>query len=52
MLLLTALGFYVADSFGSIFTARTDKVFRQNAIVMLYQLILHSYSWSRVFRRA
>ncbi|HUD59095.1 MAG TPA: sodium:solute symporter family protein [Acetobacteraceae bacterium] len=40
--LLTALGFYMwPHSFGSIFTARTDKVFRQNAIVMpLYQLIL------------
>ncbi len=40
--LLTALGFYMwPHSFGSIFTARSDKVFRQNAIVMpLYQLIL------------
>jgi solute:Na+ symporter, SSS family len=40
--LLTALGFYMwPHSFGSIFTARTDKVFRQNAIVMpIYQLIL------------
>jgi solute:Na+ symporter, SSS family len=40
--LLTALGFYMwPHSFGSVFTARTDKVFRQNAIVMpLYQLIL------------
>ena len=40
--LLTALGFYMwPHSFGSIFTARTDKVFRQNAIVLpLYQLIL------------
>jgi SSS family solute:Na+ symporter len=40
--LLTALGFYMwPHTFGSVFTARTDKVFRQNAIVMpLYQLIL------------
>jgi SSS family solute:Na+ symporter len=40
--LLTALGFYMwPHSFGSIFTARTGKAFRQNAIVMpLYQLIL------------
>ncbi len=40
--LLTALGFYVwPHSFGSVFTARTDRAFRQNAIVMpLYQLIL------------
>ncbi|MBV9249597.1 MAG: sodium:solute symporter [Acetobacteraceae bacterium] len=39
---LTALGFYMwPHSFGSVFTARTDQVFRQNAIVMpLYQLIL------------
>jgi solute:Na+ symporter, SSS family len=41
-ILLTALGFYMwPHSFGSVFTARTDKAFRQNAIVMpLYQLIL------------
>ena len=40
--LLTALGFYMwPHSFGSVFTARSDRVFRQNAIVMpLYQLIL------------
>ena len=40
--LLTALGFYMwPHSFGSVFTARTDRAFRQNAIVMpLYQLIL------------
>jgi SSS family solute:Na+ symporter len=40
--LLTALGFYMwPHSFGSIFTARRERVFRQNAIVMpLYQLIL------------
>src|SRR5690242_10660123 len=40
--LLTALGFYMwPHSFGSIFTARREQVFRQNAIVMpLYQLIL------------
>jgi SSS family solute:Na+ symporter len=40
--LLTALGFYMwPHSFGSVFTARTARVFRQNAIVMpLYQLIL------------
>ena len=40
--LLTALGFYMwPHSFGSVFTARTERVFRQNAIVMpLYQLIL------------
>jgi SSS family solute:Na+ symporter len=40
--LLTALGFYMwPHSFGSVFTARSGKVFRQNAIVMpLYQLIL------------
>jgi SSS family solute:Na+ symporter len=40
--LLTALGFYMwPHSFGSVFTARREKVFRQNAIVMpLYQLIL------------
>ena len=41
-MLLTALGFYMwPHSFGSIFTARRERVFRQNAIVMpLYQLIL------------
>ena len=39
--LLTALGFSWWHSFGSVFTARTERVFRQNAIVMpLYQLIL------------
>jgi solute:Na+ symporter, SSS family len=40
--LLTALGFFMwPHSFGSVFTARTDKVFRRNAIVLpLYQLIL------------
>jgi SSS family solute:Na+ symporter len=40
--LLTALGFYMwPHSFGSVFTARSERVFRQNAIVMpLYQLIL------------
>ena len=40
--LLTALGFYMwPHSFGSVFTARREKAFRQNAIVMpLYQLIL------------
>ncbi len=40
--LLTALGFYMwPHSVGAVFTARTDKAFRQNAIVMpLYQLIL------------
>ncbi len=46
--LLTALGFYMwPHSFGSIFTARRERVFRQNAIVMpLYQLILRSCSSS------
>jgi solute:Na+ symporter, SSS family len=40
--LLTALGFYMwPHSFGSVFTARREQAFRQNAIVMpLYQLIL------------
>jgi SSS family solute:Na+ symporter len=40
--LLTALGFFMwPHSFGSVFTARTDAVFRRNAIVLpLYQLIL------------
>ena len=40
--LLTALGFYLwPHSFGSIYTARNDNVFRKNAIVMpLYQLVL------------
>jgi len=40
--LLTALGFYMwPHSFGSVFTARAEIVFRKNAIVMpLYQLIL------------
>jgi SSS family solute:Na+ symporter len=40
--LLTALGFYMwPHSFGAVFTARTERVFRQNAIIMpLYQLIL------------
>jgi SSS family solute:Na+ symporter len=40
--LLTALGFFMwPHSFGSVFTARTDSVFRRNAIVLpLYQLIL------------
>jgi SSS family solute:Na+ symporter len=41
-IVLTALGFYMwPHSFGSVFTARRERVFRQNAIVMpLYQLIL------------
>jgi SSS family solute:Na+ symporter len=41
-ILLTAFGFYMwPHSFGSVFTARTAKVFRQNAIALpLYQLIL------------
>jgi SSS family solute:Na+ symporter len=40
--LLTALGFYMwPHSFGSIYTAKSAKVIRQNAIVLpLYQLIL------------
>ncbi|HUB16979.1 MAG TPA: sodium:solute symporter [Acetobacteraceae bacterium] len=40
--LLTALGFFMwPHSFGSVFTARNDAVFRRNAIVLpLYQLIL------------
>jgi SSS family solute:Na+ symporter len=40
--LLTALGFFMwPHSFGSVFTARTEQVFRRNAIVLpLYQLIL------------
>ena len=40
--LLTALGFFMwPHSFGSIYTARHERVFRQNAIVLpLYQLIL------------
>ena len=40
--LLTALGFFMwPHSFGSVFTARTESVFRRNAIVLpLYQLIL------------
>ena len=39
---LTALGFYMwPHSFGSLYTARSERVFRQNAIVLpLYQLIL------------
>ena len=40
--LLTALGFYMwPHSFGSLFTAKEERAFRRNAIVMpLYQLIL------------
>ncbi len=40
--LLSALGFYMwPHSFGAVFTARDERVFRKNAIVMpLYQLIL------------
>ena len=40
--LLTALGFYMwPHSFGSLFTAKEEGVFRRNAIMMpLYQLIL------------
>jgi SSS family solute:Na+ symporter len=40
--LLTALGFYMwPHSFGSLFTAKEERVFRRNAVVMpLYQLIL------------
>jgi SSS family solute:Na+ symporter len=40
--LLTALGFFMwPHSFGSVYTARHERVFRQNAIVLpLYQLIL------------
>jgi solute:Na+ symporter, SSS family len=40
--LLTALGFYMwPHTFGSIYTARSAKIIRQNAIVLpLYQLIL------------
>jgi SSS family solute:Na+ symporter len=40
--LLTALGFFMwPHSFGSLYTARHERVFRQNAIVLpLYQLIL------------
>jgi len=40
--LLTALGFFMwPHSFGSVFTARSESVFRRNAIVLpLYQLIL------------
>lgn len=40
--LLTALGFYMwPHSFASIFTARNEKAFRQNAIVMpLYALVM------------
>jgi SSS family solute:Na+ symporter len=40
--LLTALGFYMwPHTFGSIYTAKNARVFRQNAIVLpLYQLIL------------
>ncbi len=39
---LTALGFYMwPHSFGSLYTAKNERVFRQNAILMpLYQLIL------------
>lgn len=41
-ILLTALGFYMwPHSFGSIYSAQNEKVFRKNAIIMpLYQLIL------------
>jgi solute:Na+ symporter, SSS family len=40
--LLTALGFYMwPHSFGSLFTAREERVFRRNAMMMpIYQLIL------------
>lgn len=40
--LLTALGFFMwPHSFGAVFTARHERVFRQNAMVLpLYQLIL------------
>ena len=40
--LLTALGFFMwPHSFGSVFTARSESIFRRNAIVLpLYQLIL------------
>jgi SSS family solute:Na+ symporter len=40
--LLTALGFFMwPHTFGSIFTARDDRIFRRNAAVLpLYQLIL------------
>ena len=40
--LLTALGFYMwPHSFGSLFTAKDDRVFRRNAMMMpVYQLIL------------
>ncbi len=39
---LTALGFYMwPHSFGSLYTAKNERVFRQNAIMLpLYQLIL------------
>lgn len=40
--LLTALGFYMwPHSFGSLFTAKDERVFRRNAVMMpVYQLIL------------
>ncbi|HSU79810.1 MAG TPA: sodium:solute symporter [Candidatus Angelobacter sp.] len=40
--LLTALGFYTwPHSFGAVFTAKNEKVFRRNAVIFpLYQLIL------------
>lgn len=40
--LLTALGFFMwPHSFGSVFTAKDERIFRRNAIVLpLYQLIL------------
>jgi SSS family solute:Na+ symporter len=40
--LLTALGFYMwPHSFGSLFTAKEERVFRRNAVMMpIYQLIL------------
>ncbi len=40
--LLTALGFYMwPHTFGSLYTARNERVFRQNAVILpLYQLIL------------
>lgn len=40
--LLTALGFYMwPHTFGSVYSAQNEKVFRKNAIVMpLYQLVL------------
>ena len=40
--LLTALGFYMwPHSFGSLFTAKDEKAFRRNAVILpLYQLIL------------